>query len=48
MLIKAFFSASTQFINQADLSICYVSRYENDFFQVFKNANISDNSVISN
>jgi len=48
MLIKAFSSASTQFIKQTDLRICYVSRYVNDFFQVIKIADISDNSVISN
>ena len=47
MLMKSFFSASTQFIKQTNLSICYVSSYENDFFQVSKNANISDNSVTS-
>jgi len=29
------------------LSICYVSNYENDLFQVVKNANVAVNSVIS-
>jgi len=47
MLIKAFSSAPTQRIKQTDLSICYVSSYENEFFQVFKNANVSVSSVIS-
>ena len=35
-------------IKQTHLRSCYVSSYENDFFQVFKNANDSVNSVISN
>jgi len=48
MLTKAFSTASTQPIKQTDLSICYVSSEENDFFQVFINANVSVNSVIPN
>jgi len=48
MLTKAFSTASTQRIKQTDLSICYVSSWENDFFEVFKNANVSVNSVIPN
>jgi len=48
MFIKAFSTASTQRIKQTDLSICYVSSLENDFFQVSKNANVSVSSVIPN
>jgi len=48
MLMKAFYTASTQHIQQTDLSICYVTNWENDSFHVFKNANVSVNSVISN
>jgi len=44
---KTFSTASTQCIKQTDLSICYVSNYENDLFQVVKNANVAVNSVIS-
>jgi len=47
MLRKAFSSAPTQRIKQTDFSIYYVSSYENDFFQVFKNANVSVSSVVS-
>ena len=46
--MKAFSTASTQRTKKTDLSICYVSSYENDFFQVFKNANVFVNSTISN
>ena len=46
-LQKAFSTASTQRIKQTDFSICCVSSKENDFFEVFKNANISVNSVTS-
>ena len=48
MLTKAFSSAPTQRIKQTDLSNCYVSSYENDFFEIFKNENDSVDSVISN
>jgi len=47
MLIKSFSTASTQHIKQKDMTICYVSSWDNDFFQVFKNANVFVNSVIS-
>jgi len=48
MLTKAFSTASAQRIKQIDLRTCYVSIYENDFFQVFKNMYVSVNSVIPN
>jgi len=48
MLTKAFSSAPTQRIKQTDLSDCYVSSFENDFFEIFKNENDSVDSVISN
>jgi len=46
--MKAFSTASSQRTKQAELSICYVSSSKNDFFQVFKNANVAVNSVTSN
>jgi len=48
MLTKAFSSAPTQRIKQTDLSDYYVSSFENDFFEIFKNENDSVDSVISN
>ena len=43
-----FATASAQRIKQTDLSVRYASNKENHFFQVFKNANVFVNSVISN
>ena len=45
--MKAISTESTQRVKQTELSICYVSSWENYFFQVFKNTYFSVNSVTS-